>query len=141
MFVKEILRDKGHHVHTISIHVTLLEVVDELVDCRCGSLIVIEDGVPVGLVTERDILHACAMNLSPLAETPVSRVLNRDLITTSPTEKLSDLMGIMTEKRVRHVPVLDNGELVGLVSIGDVVKAQHAEFNAENKVLRESLQS
>ena len=140
MFVKEILRDKGHDVHTISINVTLLDVVDELVDCRCGSLVVVDGETMVGIVTERDIIQACAESHSPLAQSPLSRVLDRNLITTSPIDTVSDLMGIMTEKRVRHIPVLDDGELVGLVSIGDVVKAHYAELNTENELLREYIQ-
>lgn len=140
MFVKEILRDKGHDVHTISINVTLLDVVDELVDFRCGSLVVVDGETMVGVVTERDIVQACAESPVPLAQTPLSHVLNRNLITTSPTANVSDLMGIMTENRVRHIPVLDGDQLVGLVSIGDVVKAHYAELSAENELRREYVQ-
>lgn len=137
MYVKEILRDKGHDVFTIDTNVTLSEVVDELVDHKCGSLVVTDAGKMVGIVTERDILQACAERHTPLAETPLSEAMKTKLITAKPTDKVSDLMGVMTERRIRHLPVLEEGDLVGIVSIGDVVKAQHAELRAENQFLKE----
>ena len=137
MFVKEILREKGHEVFTIDSSVTLATVVEELVARQCGSLVVIDRGQIVGIVTERDILHASAERRTPLAETKLCDAMKRNLTTASPTDKVSDLMGVMTDRRVRHLPVLDDGELIGLVSIGDVVKAQHAELQTENQFLKE----
>jgi CBS domain-containing protein len=137
MYVKEILRLKGHDVHTISSNVTLAEVVDELVDCRCGSLVVVDDGVMVGIVTERDILRACALQHARLAETRLGDVMEQNLITASLTDKVSEIMGVMTNQRIRHLPITEDGNLVGIVSIGDVVKAQHAELRTENQSLKE----
>lgn len=139
MFVKEILHDKGHDVHTIENNVTLMEVVDELVDCRCGSLVVVDrHGKMIGIVTERDILQACAESHTPLAETSLNEAMKeRNLATASLTDKVSDLMGVMTERRIRHLPVIEDDELVGLISIGDVVKAQHRELSSENQFLKQ----
>lgn len=139
MFVKEILHDKGHDVHTIENNVTLMEVVDELVDCRCGSLVVVDrHGKMIGIVTERDILQACAESHTPLAETSLNEAMKeRHLATASLTDKVSDLMGVMTERRIRHLPVIEDDELVGLISIGDVVKAQHRELSSENQFLKQ----
>lgn len=137
MLVKEILRHKGNDVYTIDTNVTLAEVVDELVDRKCGSLIVTQNGNMVGIVTERDILRACSERHTPLTETPLFLAMQQDLVTATPTDKVSDLMGTMTDRRIRHLPVLDEGDLVGIVSIGDVVKAQHAELRAENQFLKE----
>ena len=137
MYVKEILHQKGHDVFTIDTNVTLIEVVDELVDRKCGSLVVMEDGKMIGIVTERDILRACAEGHTPLAETPLEQAVKRDLVTAKPTDKVSHLMGVMTERRIRHLPVVENEELIGIISIGDVVKAQHAELCRENQFLKE----
>ena len=137
MFVKDILRDKGHDVFTIDSRVTLMEVVDELVDQKVGSLVVTENGKMAGIITERDILKASAQTHRPFTETPVADVMKRNLVTAQPTDKVGDLMGVMTERRIRHLPVVDGDDLVGIVSIGDVVKAQDAELRAENQFLKE----
>lgn len=138
MFVKEILHEKGYDVHTIENNVTLMEVVDELVDRKCGSLVVVDSaGKMIGIVTERDILRACAERHTPLAETSLDEAVIRNLVTAQLTDKVGDLMGVMTERRIRHLPVVEDDELVGLVSIGDVVKAQHAELRVENQFLKE----
>ena len=141
MFVKEILRDKGHEVHTIDCGVTLMEVVDELVDCQCGSLVVVDEGKMVGIITERDILRACAEQHRPLSETPLRDAMKRNLVTTTETTKVSELMGLMTAHRVRHIPVVEDRSLVGIVSIGDVVKAQQSELTAENQFLKDYISS
>ncbi len=137
MFVKDILRDKGHDVFTIESHVTLMEVVDELVDRGCGALVVIEDGQLAGIVTERDILKASSISQRPLSETALENVMKRDLVTVAPTDRIGELMTLMTSRRIRHLPVVDGEELIGIVSIGDVVKAQDAELRAENRFLKE----
>ena len=142
MFVKEILHNKGHEVFTIETCVTLAEVVDELVDRRCGSLVVVDnDGAMVGIITERDILQACAESHRPLTEARLDDVMKQKLVTAKLTDKVGDLMGVMTEQRIRHLPVVEDGDLVGLVSIGDVVKAQHAELRAENQFLKDYISS
>ncbi len=92
----------------------------------------------MGIVTERDILKACAEKQSSLHKTVLRSVMNCDLITIAPDEKVSDVMGLMTVCTIRHLPVVaEDGELKGIVSIGDVVKAQHAELSAENRFLKE----
>ena len=131
MFAKDILREKGSDVHCIDCNVTLMEVVDELVDHRIGALVVTQNGKMIGIITERDILHASAYSQRPLSETPLNTSAIREVVTAKPTDRISDLMGLMTEKHVRHIPVLDGEELIGIVSIGDVVKAQHAASQAE----------
>lgn len=137
MFVKNILRAKGNDVFTIDQNVTLMEVVDEMVDRDCGSLVVTKEGRMVGIVTERDVLRASSECQRPLSETPLESAMRKQPLTVSPTDRVSDLMRTMTEKRIRHLPVVDDGNLVGLISIGDVVKAQEAELRAENRFLKE----
>ena len=142
MFVKDILREKGHQVFTIDCNVTLLDVVDELVDRGCGALVVTSgDGKLAGIVTERDILRACAAVHQPLASTALSQAMQADVVTAKLTDKVSDLMQVMTNRRIRHLPVLEDNDLVGIVSIGDVVKAHEAELQTEKQMLMEYIQS
>ena len=141
MFVKDILREKGHQVFTIEQNVTLLDVVDELVDRSCGALVVIDDGKLVGIVTERDILRACAAVHQPLATTALSQAMQANVVTAKLTDKVSNLMKVMTNRRIRHLPIVEDDELVGIVSIGDVVKAHEAEIQTEKQMLMEYIQS
>jgi len=137
MFVKDILRAKGHDVFTIDQNVTLMEVVDEMVDRDCGSLVVTKAGQMVGIVTERDILRASSECQRPLSETPLASAMHEKPPTVALTDRVRDLMRTMTEKRIRHLPVIDDENLVGLISSGDVVKAKEAELRAENRFLKE----
>ena len=141
MFVKEILQEKGHDVYTIDSSAMLAEVVDELVAHNCGSLVVCDAEKMVGIVTERDILKVCARRRTPLDETPLREVMKTDVVTTTPRARVSDVMAAMTQNRFRHLPVMDNGALVGIVSIGDVVKAQQHELTTENQFLKEYILS
>ncbi len=95
----------------------------------------------IGIISERDILRACAAMHDSLEDIPLRPLMSRNVITASPMDKVSDVMGMMTEHRVRHLPVMEAGELIGLISIGDVVKAQHAELTTENQLLKEYIQS
>lgn len=140
MKLHDILSEKGTHVHTISPTATLDDVVQKLVECNCGSLLVCDetpDGGKniLGIITERDILRACAAHM-PLAEVEVASVMSRNLITGRPDDSVEEVMGLLTEKRIRHLPVLDHGRLAGLISIGDVVKAQHRQMLVENHYLK-----
>jgi CBS domain-containing protein len=142
MFVKEILQVKGSDVYTIESSASLADVVEELVARNCGSLVVREEGRMVGIITERDILRACAGKHKPLAQIPLKPVMSSNIVTVSPCNKVCAVMGLMTKHRFRHLPVVDeDGELVGLISIGDVVKAQHLELKTENELLKEYIQS
>lgn len=141
MVVKDILRMKGSQVFTIGSSANLSEVVDELVARNCGSLVVCDGHRMVGIITERDILRACASMQGSLEDIPLQSVMTRDVITAQPMDKVGDVMGLMTQHRIRHLPVLDMDELAGVISIGDVVKAQHAELMAENHLLKEYIQS
>ena len=140
MKLNDILSEKGTHVHTIGPKATLDEVVQKLVECNCGSLLVCEAAPGggqsiLGIITERDILRACAAHL-PLDEVEVASVMSRNLVTAHPDDSVEEVMGLLTEKRIRHLPVLDQGRLAGLISIGDVVKAQHRQTLVENHYLK-----
>lgn len=142
MRLREILINKGSNVHTIEPSSTLANVVDKLVENNCGSLVVIEDDRMVGIVTERDILRACASKSQTLEEIRIADVMTVDVISGSPDDSVNDTMGLMTDNRIRHLPVLDDdGQLAGLISIGDVVKAQHDSLSMENHYLKSYIQS
>jgi len=141
MYVRDILSDKGKHVHTCSPDDTLADVADLMVGHNVGSLVVMQDDEMVGIVTERDILRACAATRGPLEFLNVAERMTRCPVVASPNDDVADIMCIMTERRIRHVPVVERGRLVGLVSIGDTVKAQHDELCRENHYLKSYIQS
>lgn len=143
MNLEEILKSKGSTVFTIAPDATLEQAVSRLVDHNIGSLVVcsrdVEHGEqPIGIITERDILHACSLRSGHnLATTRVEEVMSTDLSMASPGDMVENMMGLMTKKRIRHLPVVTEGRLVGLVSIGDIVKAQHDRLALENQFMKD----
>jgi CBS domain-containing protein len=140
MKLREILQAKGCEVHTIGAQATLHDVVQKLVDKNCGSLVVIDEGRMVGIITERDILRATAAGLG-MPETRVADRMSVNLITGRRDDDVESSMGLMTRHRIRHLPITDQDELVGMISIGDVVKAQHDSLSVENHYLKSYIQS
>lgn len=141
MKLKDILRGKSDQVHSIGPTATLQDVVDLLVKHNCGSLMVLDNGQVRGIITERDILRAAAMVQRPLASCQVQDHMTADLLVGSPDDSLGDAMGWMTQHRVRHLPIIQQERLVGIVSIGDLVKAQHDRLSMENHYLKNYIQS
>jgi CBS domain-containing protein len=141
MMLQDILAAKGSTVYAISSQATLEDVVQSLVKHNCGSLVVCaaddcQQGRLLGIITERDILRAVAKNPAELDRLKVADVMTRDVVTGTPTDTVEDTMGLLTDRRVRHLPILDNDRLVGIISIGDVVKAQHDALTMENHYLK-----
>ena len=144
MFLRDILNAKGTVVHTIDAEASLEDVVQTLVRHNCGSLVVFEKSSSrrmVGIVTERDILRACAAHKAALSQLRVADAMSPNLVVGSPGDSVEDTMGLMTDKRIRHLPVVEDDQLLGLVSIGDVVKMQHDRLTMENHYLKSYLQS
>jgi len=148
MKLQEILRVKGSGVHTIHPRATLDEVVQKLVSCNCGSLVVREPadasgrpGAMVGIISERDILRAIAARRGALDTLLAADAMTRDVIVGNPADSVEDTMGLMTDRRIRHLPIVDAGELAGMISIGDVVKAHHDQVALENHYLKSYIQS
>ena len=141
MILRDILHAKGRAVHTIGPEATLEDVVQTLVSHNCGSLVVCDgpDGTMVGIITERDILRACSVHKGPLAELRVDDFMTRNLATGSSDDSVEETMGLMTERRIRHLPIVDDGRLKGLVSIGDIVKLQFDHLSLENHYLKNYL--
>lgn len=143
MFIDDVLREKGTNVYSIPPDATLDDVVQSLVRHNCGSLVVCHPGDKslVGIITERDILRACAKHRCPLDQLKVADFMTRDVVTGSPRDSVEHIMGLMTENRVRHLPIVQESRLEGLISIGDVVKFQHQQMAMENHYLKTYIQS
>jgi len=139
MKVTEILRSKGADVITIWPGASLRSAVDLMAKRNVGALVVVnDDGKIVGMVSERDIVLALAASSERALADSIADVMSKRLITCGPDDRLADLMATMTEHRVRHLPVVDQGRLVGLISIGDLVKARLGELEFESNVLRDA---
>lgn len=129
--VANILSAKGRTVHTVQPHETVYEAVRKMVQHNVGALVVVtEDGRLEGLITERDYLRRIVLEGRTSKTTAVAELMIRDVLCVRPDDSVDHCMRLMTEKRVRHLPVVDDGELVGLVSIGDVVKLQISEHRS-----------
>lgn len=141
MLVREVLSQKGQLVHTCGPEDTLADVADLLVGHNIGSLVVLEREEMVGIITERDILRACAATRGTLEFLKVRERMTRCPVVISLDDDVADVMCVMTERRIRHLPVVAGGRLAGIISIGDTVKAQHDELCRENHYLKSYIQS
>ena len=142
MLLSEVISGKGADVYWTTPDETLHRVVELLVEYNCGSLVVYESDSSeqmVGIITERDIMKAYAAG-RPLESTRVDVTMTSNVITGCPNDTVSDTMGLMTQRRIRHLPLVEDGHLRGMISIGDVVKAQHDELTAENFHLKSYIQ-
>jgi CBS domain-containing protein len=137
MFVSDILAEKGGLVYTVSPGTTVSQISRQLSTRRIGSVLVVDrlDRV-AGIVSERDIVNALASHGAPALELDASEIMTRNVITCDPDDSIDQVMETMTRGRFRHLPVVRRGELLGLVSIGDVVKARIAETEHETEALR-----
>lgn len=138
MNVQQLLSDKGFDVITIAPGHTLAEASRLLSARRIGAVMVTgEDGSVRGILSERDIVRAVATDGGAALDQPVSRHMTAKVVTCARDTTLDELMDQMTVGKFRHVPVVENGRLIGVVSIGDVVKRKVAESEAEAQAMRE----
>lgn len=136
MRVSGILHDKGAEVATIAPNRTLGDAAEELRRRRIGALVVTDaDGRVDGIISERDMVHALALFGIDVLTTPVSAVMSTDVWTCAPDDSAERLARMMTDHRSRHLPVVENDELIGIVSIGDVVKSRLNELERERDQL------
>ena len=140
MKLADVLQSKGPEVHTIRSDACLQDVVQLLVQHNCGSLLVVDNGELSGIITERDILQAAGVAQRPLVSCLVRDHLSANLLVGKPDDTVADALGWMTEHRIRHLPIVRQEELVGIVSIGDLVKAQHDHLSMENHYLKTYIQ-
>jgi CBS domain-containing protein len=128
--VAQLLNAKGEtnqQVHTIAPDQTVLAALGVMAEKNVGALPVVKDGKVIGIISERDYARKVALKGRSSADTPVSTIMSERIITVSPSESVEACMGIMTDSRLRHLPVVKDGQLVGLLSIGDLVKEAIAE--------------
>lgn len=136
MLVAEILKNKGGDVFSVAPDITLSDACAELDSRRVGALIVCDGERVVGVISERDVVKAVAADGPAGLARPVSAYMTRDVVFAEPGETVAILMGRMTDRRIRHLPVLKDNRLSGVISIGDVVKCQIAEATHEAESLR-----
>jgi len=137
MFVSDILSQKGGLVFTVPPGTTVAQVAQQLSTRRIGSVLVMANGDDIaGIVSERDIVRALARHGLRALDLEVRQVMTRDVMTCHPDDSIEHVMAQMTSGRFRHLPVVDHGELVGLISIGDVVKARLEEAKHETEALK-----
>lgn len=129
--VSDILRRKGVSVVTISQEATVFNAIEKMVEHNVGSILAMEDDEIAGIFTERDYLRRIVLQGRTSRETRVRDVMTRDVVYVEPSESVKQCLAIMTQQKIRHLPVMEDGELVGVVSIGDCVKeiSRGAEAN------------
>ena len=137
MNVDAILKVKGDAVVTIRPTASVAEAVEALCRHRIGALVVSANGTePQGILSERDLVHELGSHGAALFERRVEDLMTKTVVTCGPQDRVADLMALMTERRIRHLPVLRNGKLAGIVSIGDVVKNRLDEIELESTSLK-----
>ena len=135
-FVSDILDSKGHEIWSISPEATVFEAIKLMSTKSVGALLVMEGETLVGIVTERDYARKVILEGKSSKQTQVKEIMTKRVVGVGPAHTIEKCMALMTEKRIRHLPVVDNQCVIGLVSIGDLVKA----IIAEQKVIIDQLQ-
>ena len=140
MKIRHILEKKGQQCHSISPEQSVPEAVRLMIHNRIGSLVVIDQGKIAGIVTERDVVWAAGQHSVNLVNMTVHDIMAKTLVTCSGEDSLEHAMDLMTrnptKQRIRHLPVIDDGKLNGLISIGDIVHALLTKTEFENKLLK-----
>ncbi|MCL4857854.1 MAG: CBS domain-containing protein [Caldilineaceae bacterium] len=125
--VKDILEQKGHQVWSIAPDATVYEALKVMGEREVGALTVVDGGSLVGIISERDYARKVILRGKTSRETRVREIMTAAVVTTSPDQTVEECMATMTERRIRHLPVIERGRMVGMVSIGDLVKSIIAE--------------
>ena len=137
MNIAQILKTKGRAVATVRPDADLGEVINKLAQKRIGAIVVVsEKGDVAGIISERDIIRCLAEQGETSLEQPVSKAMTTSVISCQETSTIDEIMELMTQGRFRHVPVIEDGALVGIVSIGDIVKNHIAEVEMEVTAMR-----
>jgi CBS domain-containing protein len=139
--VSDILDQKGRTVLAIEADETVLDAVRRMVEANVGSLLVTEGGRVVGIFTERDYLRRVALEQRADEATAIRAVMSSPLVVVTPETPIDECMAVMTDRRIRHVPVVSDGDVIGLVSIGDLVKHRSEQQSFEIKYLTDYITS
>ena len=133
--VSEILGEKGGRVLKIEASASVFEAVQEMVDANVGSLLVTDRDDIIGIVTERDYLRRVTLEGRTDKDTAVGEIMTAPLVVVTPETQIDECMAVMTDRRIRHLPVVEDGEVVGVVSIGDLVKFKSKQQSFEIQYL------
>jgi CBS domain-containing protein len=136
MNVAAILKSKGRAVATARSDTSLLEISKTLAEKKIGAILIVDSGKLSGIISERDVIRALGEHGPDALQLPVQRVMTKAVITCTETSIIEELMETMTKGRFRHIPVMEGDQLVGIVSIGDVVKNHIAEVEMEVTAMR-----
>ncbi len=137
MKLAEVLRGKNQDIFRIKAGGSIAEAATALTEMKIGALLVEDDGGNiVGILSERDIVGGMGPHGADLHDVRVSELMTRDIIRCSPADTVNEAMAMMTDRRIRHLPVFDDNELVGFISIGDLVKCRITEVQAEAEAMR-----
>lgn len=141
MILEQILKEKGREVFSVAEGATLKEAASLLDQRRVGAMVILnEAGVVIGVISERDIVRAVARRGAEALKQSVSELMSRSVVTAAPSDTVEAAMDRMTDRRIRHLPVVEKGRLLGVVSIGDLVKWRIAEAHAEVDAIRSYIQ-
>ena len=141
MTIQSILAGKGSEVATISPDARLSDAVAKLGERRIGAMPVVEDGRVVGVISERDVIYCLRDHGADVLAWPVSRVMTAPAITVDRSASVLNALAMMTRRRIRHLPVVESGRLLGIVSIGDLVKHRIERIEQEAEAMRTYIQS
>jgi CBS domain-containing protein len=136
MRIADVLRNKGASVATITPETSVSGLLTELSVHNIGAMVVVSPDAVIGIVSERDVVRALQTRGAELLRMPVSEIMTTFVATCTPNDTVDSLSALMTTKRVRHIPVMENGRLTGIVSIGDVVKTRMEELEAQQEQLQ-----
>jgi CBS domain-containing protein len=136
MLVADVLRAKGPDVATVTKDTVVAGVLAVMAEQRVGAVVVVDDEAVVGMVWERDVVRYLHERGAALIESPISEIMNTDVVSCVLSDQVDDIMRTMTERRIRHLPVVIDGELRGIVSLGDLVKARIDELEADRAHLQ-----
>ncbi len=141
MTIASVLQGKGNAVETIAADASLYDAVRRLGEKRIGALPVIESGRIAGIISERDVIYALREHGPEVLEWRVSRIMSSPAITVSAETGVLEALALITQRRIRHLPVVDGGQIRGIVSIGDLVKHRMERIEAEADAMRAYIQS
>jgi CBS domain-containing protein len=142
MTVRAILDTKGHQIESVEPDVRLSAAIKTLAERKIGAVLVIsQEGRIEGILSERDIVRVLGERGAAVLDEPVSAVMTRKVVSCKQADTVSAIMEIMTSGKFRHLPVVEDGQVVGLISIGDIVKWRVREYEAEQEALREYIKT
>ena len=136
MRIATVLRSKGSMVATVTPGTSIAGLLAEMVNATVGAVVVVENDAVVGMVWERDLVRLLHEHGASLAGTVVLDIMNGDVVTCTPADEVDDVLRTMTDRRIRHLPVMVDGRMGGIVSMGDLVKARIDELETNSAFLQ-----